>query len=49
MSHGYALKNDTLEEFIRGVSKPINIQLSKIAINLDITDQTGKGNCNDKL
>ena len=44
MSHGYALKNDTLEEFIKGVSKPINLSLSKIALNLDITDQTGKGN-----
>ncbi len=44
MSHGYPLKYDTLEEFYRGVSKPINPELSKIAINLDITDQTGKGN-----
>ena len=44
MSHGNALKNDTLDEFLRGISKPINLELSKIAINLDITDQTGKGN-----
>ena len=44
MSHGYPLKYDTLDEFIRGVSRPINVPLSKIAINLDITDQTGKGN-----
>ena len=44
LSHGYALKNDTLDEFIRGVSRPINLQLAKIALNLDITDQTGKGN-----
>ena len=42
LSHGYALKNDTLDEFIRGVSRPINLQLAKIALNLDITDQTGK-------
>ena len=44
LSHGYALKNDTLDEFIRGVSRPINLQLAKIALNLDITDHTGKGN-----
>lgn len=44
LSHGYALKNDTLDEFIRGVSRPINLQSAKIALNLDITDQTGKGN-----
>lgn len=44
MSHGYPLKHDTFEEFIRGVSRPINVQLTKIALNLDITDQTGKGN-----
>ena len=28
---------------IRGVSRPINLQWAKI-VNLDITDQTGKGN-----
>lgn len=44
LSHGNPLKNDTFDEFVRGVSKPINLQLSKIAINLNITDQTGKGN-----
>ena len=30
--------------FIIGKSKPINRQLTKIAMNIDITDQTGKGN-----
>ena len=44
MRHCYVLKNDTLEEFIKGVSEPINLTLSKIALNLNITDQTGKGN-----
>ena len=29
-----------VDEFIRGVSRPINLQLAKIALNLDITDQT---------
>ena len=32
------------EEFLRGKSKPLNESLMKIAINIEITDQTGKGN-----
>ena len=31
-------------EFTIGKSRPINRQLTKIAMNIDITDQTGKGN-----
>lgn len=46
MSHGDGLKNNTWDEFFRGMSKPINPQLAKIAINLDIKDQTGNGNKN---
>ena len=40
----YPLKNVSFDEFIVGKSRPINRQLTKIALNLDITYQTGKGN-----
>ena len=43
-SNGYPLRNVTLEEFLRGKSRPINKALTKIAMNIEITDQTGKGN-----
>ncbi len=33
-----------IDEFLRGKSRPINRALTKIAMNIDITDQTGKGN-----
>ena len=44
MSHGDPLKRMSKEEFLRGKSKPLNATLMKIAINVDLTDQTGKGN-----
>lgn len=37
-------KSYTREEFLRGKSKPLNAKLMKIAINIELTDQTGKGN-----
>lgn len=43
-SNGYPLRNVTLEEFLKGKSRPINKALAKIAMNIEITDQTGKGN-----
>ena len=43
-SNGNPLKNVTIDEFLRGKSRPINRALTKIAMNIDITDQTGKGN-----
>ncbi|MCR5786736.1 MAG: putative DNA binding domain-containing protein [Acholeplasmatales bacterium] len=43
-SNGNPLKNVSFDEFIIGKSRPINRQLTKIAMNIDITDQTGKGN-----
>lgn len=43
-SNGNPLKYDTLDEFLRGKSKPINDELMRLAIKLHITDQTGKGN-----
>lgn len=45
-SNGNPLKNVSFDEFIIGKSRPINRQLTKIAMNIDITDQTGKGNKN---
>ncbi len=44
MSHGDPLQRMTKEEFLRGKSKPLNEVLMKIAINVELTDQTGKGN-----
>ena len=44
MSHGNPLSRMTKEEFLRGKSKPLNERLMTIAINVDLTDQTGKGN-----
>lgn len=44
MSHGDPLRRMTREEFLRGKSKPLNAKLMKIAINIELTDQTGKGN-----
>ena len=44
MSHGDPLRRMSKEEFLRGKSKPLNETLMKIAINVDLTDQTGKGN-----
>ena len=43
-SNGYPLRNVTLNEFLKGKSRPINKALAKIAMNIEITDQTGKGN-----
>lgn len=43
-SNGNPLRNVSFDEFIIGKSRPINRQLTKIAMNIDITDQTGKGN-----
>jgi predicted HTH transcriptional regulator len=43
-SNGNPLRNVSFDEFIMGKSRPINRQLTKIAMNIDITDQTGKGN-----
>ncbi|MBQ4255897.1 MAG: hypothetical protein II721_07955, partial [Bacilli bacterium] len=44
MSHGDPLRRMTREEFLRGKSKPLNAKLMKIAINIELTDRTGKGN-----
>lgn len=44
MSHGNPLLRMTKEEFLRGKSKPLSPTLMKLAINVDLTDQTGKGN-----
>ena len=44
MSHGNPLDRMGKDEFLRGKSKPLNEALMKIAINVELTDQTGKGN-----
>ncbi|MBO5528771.1 MAG: hypothetical protein J6A47_05555 [Bacilli bacterium] len=44
MSHGNPLDRMGKDEFLRGKSKPLNEALIKIAINVELTDQTGKGN-----
>ena len=44
MSHGNVLQHISKDEFYRGESKPVNPQLAKIAMNLKITENVGKGN-----